>query len=129
MALKDFQFVSKYGWMITKLGLKDNNLEVFAIIYSFSKTGKWYTGGYKGLTEWCSCTEGGARKNIDALLERNLIIKEKNGTAQSSPCRFKSNMDEIEKQTGLNLRKSLTKNSFEPNQHNNHNNQRPIRYY
>ena len=115
--------------MITKLGLKDNNLEVFAIIYSFSCTGNWYTGGYKGLTEWCSCTEGGARKNINALLERNLIIKKKTGLAQSSPCRFKCNMDEIEKQTGLTLRKSQSEKVFKLNQHSNDNNQRPTRYY
>ena len=101
MKIKDDQYVNFHGWMRTKLDLKSNTLIVFSLIYSFTRNGGWYTGGRSGLAAWCGATETGIDKNIKELLDENLIIKEKLGKAKNSKCRFKANMNQIEKLVGL----------------------------
>ena len=66
------------------LGLKGNEAIVFSIIYGFSKDGEsWYQGSQSYLAAWCGCTRQGVQKNLNSLLEKELIRREyvsKNGT-------------------------------------------------
>ena len=66
------------GFMINELGLKGNNLLVYAIIYGFSQTkGQKYTGGLKYLMEWINTNSKQTVINcLNNLIERNLIEKE-----------------------------------------------------
>ena len=120
-----------YRWMSELLKLKNNDLIVFAIIFGFSlaKEGR-YTGGAKGLAEWCNCTKTGISKNINNLLERNLIIKEKMGAGMNARCKYYCNFDEVQRVTGLDVKKMHSeKLSRERERDMPHEKTRPVRYY
>lgn len=71
-----FSFVIKYRWMSKLLGLKDNDLEVYAIIYGFSHDGQSkFSGSLQYLADWCGCTKQGIQKNLKNLIDKGLIIK------------------------------------------------------
>lgn len=76
-------FITIQGWMRTELGLKGNDLLVYAIIYGLSQTeDQTFTGSLQYLADWCGATKQGILKNIKNLMEKGLIQKyegEKNG--------------------------------------------------
>jgi predicted transcriptional regulator len=58
------------------LGLKGNELLVYAIIYGFSQDDKtWFRGSLRYLAEWCNGTKQGVQKNLASLIEKGLIVK------------------------------------------------------
>ena len=72
--LKNENFVTIQGWMRNELGLKGNDLLVYAIIYGFTQTeGQRFTGSLSYLAGWCGATKAGIIKNLKNLLERGLI--------------------------------------------------------
>lgn len=66
------------GFMINELGLKGNNLLVYAIIYGFSQTkNQRYTGGLKYLMDWINTKSKQTVINcLNSLIKQNLIDKE-----------------------------------------------------
>ena len=75
--LKSTNFLTIQGWMRTKLGLKGNDLLVYAIIYGFSQDDdQVFSGSLKYLAEWTGATKEGVRKNLKSLLDKDLIRKE-----------------------------------------------------
>lgn len=65
------------GWMITELGLKGNELMVYAIIYGFTQFGDdhKYNGGLQYLADWTNSTKEGIRKCVNSLVEKGLLLK------------------------------------------------------
>lgn len=62
--------------MINRLGLKGNDLIVYAVIYTFSqKDGQYYNGSLQYLADWTNSTKRGLLKNLKSLMDRNLIEK------------------------------------------------------
>ena len=65
------------GWMIKELGLKGNELLIYAIIYGFSQAeGTKFSGSLQYLADWCNSTRQGVLNTLKKLVEKNLIIKE-----------------------------------------------------
>ncbi len=76
MAVKDGNYINIQGWMVTDLGLKGNDLFVYAIIYGFSQDGdSCYTGGLQYLADWTNSTKKGVSKNIKNLIDKGYIVK------------------------------------------------------
>lgn len=66
------------GWMIKELGLKGNELLIYACIYGFSQhEGNYFTGSLQYLADWTASTKEGIRLCLNKLLDKNLIIKYK----------------------------------------------------
>ena len=64
------------GWMVTELGLKGNELLVYALIYGFSQTkGQVFNGSLQYLADWTNSTKQGVLKNLKSLVEKGLIEK------------------------------------------------------
>lgn len=86
------------GFMITKLGLKGNELCAFAIIYGFSQAGE---GEFKGsipyIAEWLSVDERSVYRIIKSLIEKKLIIKDTPSINGKECNRYKANIETIEK--------------------------------
>lgn len=75
--VKDENYISIQGWMVTKLGLKGNELLIYAIIYGFSQTeDQTFNGSLQYLADWTNSTKQGVTKNLKALVEKGYIIKE-----------------------------------------------------
>lgn len=70
-------YITIQGWMRSELGLKGNDLLVYAIIYGFSmKENQKFYGGLQYLADWCGATKYGVSKNLKNLIDLGLIEKE-----------------------------------------------------
>lgn len=82
--IKDENYLTVQGWMITKLNLSGNKLLAYALIYGFSQgKNNYFSGSYQYIMGWLNCTEKTAITTINALVDDGLIIKEQfseNGT-------------------------------------------------
>lgn len=77
MQIQNTNHVTIQGWMRTELGLKGNDLIVYAIIYGFSQTeNQRFTGSLQYLADWCGATKQGIQKNLKNLIHQDLITKE-----------------------------------------------------
>ena len=74
--IKDGNFISIQGWMVTRLNLKGNELLVYAIIYGFSQDGESrYTGSRRYLADWCGCAMRTVDNTLASLVAKGLIAK------------------------------------------------------
>lgn len=74
--VKRDNYVTIAGWMVTDLGLKGNELLVYAIIYGFSQDGEnRFTGSLQYLADWTNSTKQGIAKNLKSLCEKGLLEK------------------------------------------------------
>jgi len=77
VVVKRENYITIQGWMVTDLGLKGNNLLVYAIIYGFSQEeGHRFTGSLQYLADWTNSTRRGVLKSLQALINAGLIEKE-----------------------------------------------------
>lgn len=77
MPVKDENYVTVQGWMLSKLGLKGNSLLIYALIYGFCQDGSsCYNGSLEYIQEWTNSTRQGVIKALKQLQENGLIIKE-----------------------------------------------------
>ena len=69
-------YINIQGWMVTDLGLKGNELLIYAIIYGFTQDGEHrFKGSLNYLASWTNSTKQGMIKAIKKLIEKNLIVK------------------------------------------------------
>ena len=69
--VKNENHIVIHGWMVNKLGLKGNELLVYAIIYGFSQTeGQKYIGSLQYLADWTNSTKQGV---IKSLIRRSVM--------------------------------------------------------
>lgn len=95
--VRQSNYITILGWMVSELGLSGSALLIYAIIYGFSQNGDdSYTGSRQYLADWTNTTKRNVTKVLNVLVENGLIIKEekeKNGVkfcsykvvSQSSP--------------------------------------------
>ena len=68
MNIKDRNYITIQAWMRTELGLKGNDLLVYAIIYGFSQVeNQRFNGSLQYLADWCGATKSGIQKNLKNL--------------------------------------------------------------
>ena len=73
--MKENTYFVVQSWM-SDIGLKGNDLIIYAIIYGFSQDGESrFTGSLQYLADWCNSTKAGVQKNLKNLIEMGLIKK------------------------------------------------------
>ncbi len=73
------------GWMVTNLGLKGDELIIFAIIYGFSQDRKsLYKGSTKYLSFWTGKTKETVLDNLKSLRQKRLIARIKKPSLKNS---------------------------------------------
>ena len=69
-------FIAIQGWMVNDLGLKGNELLVYAIIHGFSQAeGQKFEGSLQYLADWTNSSKQGIQKNLKSLIDKGLIEK------------------------------------------------------
>lgn len=124
-SVKDGSYITIQSFMVTELGLKGNELLVYAIIYGFSQAeGTAFTGSLQYLADWTNSTKQGIVKNLKSLIEKGLIEKvgENNqinyykanrvGNKVYQSTKFTSKQSLIDQSTKFNgtIKQSLTNN-------------------
>ena len=68
--IKEKNYINILSWMVLDLGLKGNELIVYAIIFGFSQDGdSWYKGGLNYICEWLGCSKPTAISLLKKLLD------------------------------------------------------------
>jgi hypothetical protein len=74
--VKRENYISLQGWMLTDLGLKGNELIIYACIYGFSQAeDQMFTGSLQYLADWTNSTRQGVSKCLKSLVEKGYVIK------------------------------------------------------
>ena len=74
--VKRENYIMLQGWMLTDLGLKGNELILYACIYGFSQAeDQVFTGSLQYLADWTNSTKQGVMKCLKSLVEKGYIIK------------------------------------------------------
>lgn len=70
-------YVTIQGWMITELGLKGNELIIYAVIYGFTQNGEgqMYSGTLGYLCDWTNLSKVSVIKTLNRLVEKRFIEK------------------------------------------------------
>ena len=74
--VRDENYITIQGWMVTQLGLKGNELLLYALIYGFSQGEGCYTGGLQYVLDWLNCSKPTAIAALKALTDKGLIERE-----------------------------------------------------
>ena len=73
--VKPENFITIQGWMV-KMGMKGNELLVYAIIYGFSQAEEQcFKGSLRYLADWTNSTKQGVTKNLKSLVDKGYIVK------------------------------------------------------
>lgn len=74
--LKKNSFITIQEFMVTKLGLKGNELLIYAIIYGFSQDGtSAFAGTISYLMQWCGTSKKTVITALNELTNRGLLLK------------------------------------------------------
>lgn len=66
-------YITIQGWMVTELGLKGNELLLYALVYGFSQAEGCFTGGLQYVQDWLGCVKNTAIATLKALVDKGLI--------------------------------------------------------
>ena len=81
--IKPENYITIQGWMITELGLRNNRLLLYALIYGFSQDGKsGYSGKQDYLLEWLDCSRSALKNYIKELKGKGLLREVSTNTGQ-----------------------------------------------
>ena len=77
MPKTNIKYTTIHNWMISELGLKGNELLVYALIYGYSNAeGQWYTANQQSLAEFCGMDRPHTNRALKSLYQKGLIITE-----------------------------------------------------
>lgn len=69
-------YINIQGWMVTELGLKGNELIIYACIHGFSQVrGQCFHSSLQYLAEWTNTTKRAVINTLKSLTEKGLILK------------------------------------------------------
>ena len=89
--VKNENYYQVQGWMVNELGLKGNELMIYAIIYGFSQTdGQYFTGSQSYLAEWTNATDRSVRNTLSSLIEKGLLEKIDKTINRVKYCEYKA---------------------------------------
>ena len=92
-------YVNIQGWMITDLGLKGNELIIYAIIYGFSQAeNQTFGGSLRYLMDWTNSTKQTVLNCLQSLIDKGYIEKNERIIPGVKFCEYQSkNLTEVVK--------------------------------
>lgn len=94
--VRQSNYITILGWMISDLKLRGNALLTYAIIYGFSQNGDdSYTGSRQYLADWTNSTVQNVSRCLKKLVEDGFIIKTENVINGVKFCEYKAVVPEL----------------------------------
>lgn len=82
-------FIVIQGWMVSELGLKGNELLVYALIYGFTQNGSQaFAGTLQYIADWCNATRRSVGGCLKALVGKGLLRKEEEQGSFLKTCKY-----------------------------------------
>lgn len=103
--MKDTDFIIKQGWMVTKLHLKGMSLELYALVYGYTKDGaSWYETNIANIMEWLVASESTVHRHLRELVEAGYILRRQTGNGRSSKLLLQASQEILEDmEKGVNM--------------------------
>lgn len=93
-AVRDNNYFVIHGWMINQLGLKGNELQLYAIIYGFTQAdGQKFRGSLQYLADWLGITRQNTLLRLKSLVDKGLLEKEDTYTNGVKGCEYRCRFD------------------------------------
>ena len=91
VGLSPSQYVLINGYMAASLGLKGNDLMIYAIIYGFSQIeGQYFTGSRQYLATWTNSTKQGVQKSLNRMVEYGYLEKRERYINNVKHCEYRA---------------------------------------
>lgn len=103
------KYLNIQGWMVDELGLRGEELMVYAIVYGFSQDGEgWFYGGRSYIQKWLGCGAKKAGRILSKLVSDGLVEKRQaSGDGKPGTCyRYQAKgakMEHLGGQNGLEV--------------------------
>ena len=106
-ANKREKYICIQEFMVRDLGLKGNELIVYALIYGFSQDGEqFFSGSLSYIANWINASKSTAQSIIKSLLKKGLLVKKDNYINNVKFCEYATavpeEMDSHERNENLN---------------------------
>ena len=89
--MKDENYFTVQGWMINRLGLSGNELNIFAIIYGFSQDdASSFDGSSQYLADFCGISKVSTLGILSKLTEKGFILKTEKYVGKLKLCSYKT---------------------------------------
>lgn len=96
--MRDTDFIIKQGWMVTRLHLSGAALEIYALIYGYTKDGEsWYECNISNISEWLLVTDRTVQNHLSDLIKAGYITRKDNKYGRGSKAFFQVNVEIIER--------------------------------
>ncbi|MFA8451740.1 MAG: hypothetical protein ACEPOW_13685 [Bacteroidales bacterium] len=96
--MKDCNFYVTHGWMVNNLGIKGNDVSVFAIIYGFSQDqSSEFNGSLSYLEKSINASRNTVLKSLKNLVNRSLIVKSERIINKVKFCTYSYNAEVVQK--------------------------------
>ena len=90
--VKQENYITVQGWMVTDLHLKNNELLVYAIIYGFSQAeNQVFNGSLQYLADWTSSSKQTVITSLKSLAKKGYIVKREKNVNGVKFCEYYSN--------------------------------------
>lgn len=84
-------YITISGWMITELGLKGNELIIYALIYGFSQAeNQAFDGSMNYIAEWLSTSRQTVNNALKSLVDKGLISKDEIILNNAKYCKYRA---------------------------------------
>ena len=121
--VKNENYYQVQGWMVNELGLKGNELMIYAIIYGFSQTdGQYFTGSQSYLAEWTNATDRSVRNTLSSLVEKGLLEKIDKTINRVKYCEYKALIPDREENISAGGTENISAGTEKSSAHNYKNN-------
>lgn len=108
--MKDSDFIIKQGWMVSKLGLHGVDLELYALVYGYTKDGvSWYETNIANIMDWLDVSDRTVQSHLKLLVEAKYILRRQTGLGRSARLLLQANQEIIEKGEDLSPLKRVKK--------------------
>ena len=112
--MKNEQFITIQGWMRNELGLKGNELLVYALIYGFSQDEESeFSGSIGYIADWTGATKQTIHNTLKSLCEKELLHKEESFIKGVKYCSYRAIILPVKKFDGGSQK--ILPNSIEDN--------------
>lgn len=99
--MQNEQFITIQGWMRNELGLKGNELLVYALIYGFSQDEESeFTGSIGYIADWTGATKQTVHNTLKSLHEKELLHKEESFIKGVKYCSYRAILPPVKKFDG-----------------------------
>ena len=95
--MKDSDFIIKQGWMVTKLGLHGKSLELYALVYGYTKDGvSWYETNIANIMDWLVAAERTVQYHLKDLVSSGFILRKETNMGRHSSIFLQANPEILE---------------------------------